>query len=300
MGVAFLAVFLLFAAQAPGFLTWTNLLATARQYAEVLLVSVGMTGVILIGGIDLSVGSVAGVAGLVAGGAALRYGGASAVLAGLAVGLVLGGVNGALIAGLRLSPVIVTLGMWAGARSLAYLLTHGEPLSGLPDGFTAWGDTWIAGWIPLTVALAAVVAGAASVALRRTAYGRGLVAQGQNEKAARFSGIAVGLQGASVYLFTGLFAGAAGLLIAARTQAAVPDAGMGLEFEAITAVVLGGARIEGGYASVVGTTLGVATLGLLHNGFNLLGYDSAWQTLAVGGLLLGAVILDSRLRSVAG
>jgi ribose transport system permease protein len=254
--------------------------------------------VILIGGIDLSVGSIAGLAGMAAGLLSLRSAAPLPVAMGgaLLVGLAVGGLNGALVGGLRLSPVIVTLATWAGARSLAYVLTHGDPVTGLPDGVRALSDTWIAGYVPLSAVVAGGTALAASLVLRKSRYGRSLIAQGQNRKAALFSGIAVGRLGLSVYVMAGLLAGLAGLLTAARAETAVPDAGMGLEFEAITAVVLGGARIDGGYASVLGTVLGVATLGLLHNGCNLLGYDSTWQTLAVGFLLLAAVILDSRLR----
>jgi putative xylitol transport system permease protein len=299
VAATFLLVSLFFSFHSPQFLSFTNLLTAARQYAEIGLIAVGMTLVILIGGIDLSVGSVAGLAGMAAGWIALHTGAgvAGAVSASVGIGLGIGLLNGGLVGGLKLSPVIVTLATWAGGRSLAYLLTQGEPLAPLPDSLVALGDTWLAGVLPLTAVVALMVAVAASIALRRTSYGRALVAQGQNEKAAYFSGIAVGPLGISVYAITGLLAGIAGLLIAARSQAAVPDAGMGLEFEAITAVVLGGARIDGGYASVAGTLLGVGTLGLLHNGCNLLGYDSTWQTLAVGFLLLGAVILDTHFRT---
>jgi ribose transport system permease protein len=297
VGIAFLAVFLLFAMRSPEFATSANLLTAARQYAEVALVSVGMTYVILTGGIDLSVGSVAGLSGMLAGWIALRapMPAFSAVVAGLGVGLAIGLFNGGLISLLRLSPVIVTLATWAGARSLAYVLSHGDPIGNLPDSFVAIGDSWIAGVVPLTAAVALATAVIAAIVLRKTGYGRSLFAQGENEKAALFSGIAVGRLGLSVYAMTGLLAGLAGALMASRAATAVPDAGMGLEFDAITAVALGGARISGGYASVLGTMLGVATLGLLHNGCNLLGYDSAWQTLAVGLLLLLSVILDSRI-----
>ncbi|MBW3624524.1 MAG: ABC transporter permease [Armatimonadetes bacterium] len=295
--VALTVVVAYFSWRAPQFATPDNLLTAARQYAEVALIATGMTLVILTGGIDLSVGSTAGLAGMAAGLLALRAPSPLlfALLSAVGIGLLIGGLNGGLIGGLRLSPVIVTLATWAGARSLAYVLTHGDPVSGLPDPVIALADTWVAGYVPATAILAGAVAVAASLALRRTAYGRSLIAQGQNERAALFSGIPVGRLGVSVYTLTGALAGLAGLLIAARAETAVPDAGMGLEFEVITAVVLGGTRIDGGYASVLGTILGVATLGLLHNGCNLLGIDSTWQTLAIGFLLLGAVILDSRV-----
>jgi ribose transport system permease protein len=290
-------VFAFFSVRAPHFATSENLLTLARQYSEVALVSVGMTGVILVGGIDLSVGSVAGLAGMTTGIIA-RHGGSSvgwSILAALGIGLAVGILNGALISVVRLSPVIVTLATWAGARSLAYVLTHGDPIGNLPDALAALGDTWLLGVIPLTAVLAVVVAIMASLILQKTAYGRSLFAQGENERAALFSGIPVARYGVSVYALAGLLAGLAGLLMTARTASAVPDAGTGLEFDAITAVVLGGASINGGYASVAGTMLGVATLGLLHNGCNLMGYDSTWQTLAVSFLLLVAIILDARL-----
>ena len=287
-----------FAWQTPQFATPSNLLITARQYAEVALVATGMTLVILVGGIDLSVGSTAGLAGMAAGLLSLLTPAPLpvALVVALGVGMGVGLLNGALIGGLRLSPVIVTLATWAGGRSLAYVLTHGDPVSGLPDPVVALTDLWVAGVIPSTAILAVGVAVAASVTLRYTPYGRCLTAQGQNMKAARFSGIPVGRMGLSVYLIAGTLAGVAGLLMASRAETAVPDAGVGLEFEAITAVVLGGARIDGGYASVLGTILGVATLGLLHNGCSLLGVDSTWQTLVIGLLLLGAVTLDTHLR----
>jgi putative xylitol transport system permease protein len=167
----------------------------------------------------------------------------------------------------------------------------------LPDSLVALGDTWLFGVIPMTAVLAVAVAVMASVVLQKTGYGRSLIAQGENPRATLFSGIPVARLGVSVYALAGLLAGVAGLMMTARTAAAVPDAGTGMEFDAITAVVLGGARITGGYASVVGTVLGVATLGLLHNGCNLLGYDSTWQTLAVSFLLLVAITLDARLNA---
>jgi ribose transport system permease protein len=293
--VALALVVLVLSLRVPEFASLSNLLNTARQYAEVALVSVGMSLVILTGGIDLSVGSVAGLAGMAAGLLAAR-GNASvplAILAGLGVGAAVGALNGSLVGKVRLSPVIVTLATWAGARSLAYVMTGGAPIGGLPEAWAAPGDTWIAGFIPSTVITAGVAAGAASILLRRTAFGRALISQGQNERAALFSGVPVGRYGLTAYLISGVLAGIAGMLMASRVSTAVPDAGMGLEFDAITAVVLGGARISGGYVSILGTVLGVATLGLLHNGCNLMGYDSTWQTLAVGVLLLGAITLDS-------
>ena len=294
-----IGVCLFFSVASPRFATEANLGALARHTSEGAFIAAGMALVILTGGIDLSVGSIAGLAGMVCGLLVHAAHGSAflAVLGGVGVGLVAGSANGALIGFTRLAPVVVTLASWAGCRSAAYLLTHGDPVGGLPDSLMALSVWNVAGWVPLPTLVAAIIAVTISVVLHRTAWGRSMIAMGRNRAASRFSGLPNAPRVLSAYAASGLLAGLAGVWMTARAGAAVPDGGTGMELEAITAVLLGGGRIEGGNVSMSGAMAAAAALGALHNGCDLMGWDSSWQTLVVGLCLLGAAAARGRQRS---
>lgn len=296
----FVVVFATFALQTEKFATPDNLFNVARQYSELAVVSIGLTLVIITGGIDISVGSVVGLSSVLLGIFAIVFGlniWIACILAVLA-GLACGTINGLVITKAKVQPIVATLAMMSAARGLAYALTEGYSRSGFPDSFVALGQNalgpipWV-GSIPYSVpvALALVIFGI--VLLRRTALGRGIYAAGAAEEAARLSGMDVFRLKLFAYSLTGLLCGLGGVMMTARMASAVPDAGAGFEFEAITAVVMGGSSLKGGEGNIVGTIIGVAVMASLRNGLNLIGVQNIWQMLFLGVVLILAVLADN-------
>ncbi|MFH1571903.1 MAG: ABC transporter permease [Gemmatimonadota bacterium] len=283
------------AAASPHFLTAENLLGLSRHLTEAGIIACGMTVVIASGGIDLSVGSLFGLAGVAfgyawQGGAGL----APAALVGLAVGAAGGALNGWLTAAWRLPPLIVTLATMALYRGLAMVASRAQPVSGLPSSFTWLGQGDLVGLpVQLWVWGAAVLATAAVIG--HTPAGRYVRAIGDGERAAAFAGVAVDRVKLWVYSASGLLSAAAALIFTARVSTARADAGLGLELEAITAVVLGGTAITGGRANPGGSLLGVLILGVIRNGFTLAGVSTVWQSMLAGAILVATAILNQRL-----
>ena len=299
----FIIVFAVFAAQSDRFAAPDNLFNVARQYSELTVVSVGLTMVIITGGIDISVGSVVGLSSILVGVVAGRMGLNIwlACAAGLLAGLTCGAINGLVITKLKVQPIVTTLAMLSAARGLAFVLSEARSLSGFPDSFVALGQTAIGpipglGYVPLAVAAAFLLVVFGIILLRGTAFGRGIYAVGSSEEAARLSGINVFWVKMFAYWFTGLLGGLGGVMMAARLASSIPDAGTGFEFEAITAVVMGGSSLKGGEGNIVGTIIGVAIMGILRNGLNLIGVPNTWQVLFLGVMLILAVLADN-LRS---
>lgn len=295
----FAVVFAVFAAQNERFASPDNLFNVARQYSEIAVVSVGLTMVIITGGIDISVGSVVGLSSVLAGVLAGQMGLNIWIACGaaLATGLLCGAINGLVIAKLRVQPIVATLAMMTAARGLALVLSQGRSISGFPESFVALGQMPIVipvvGEIPLSVPVALSVVIFGIVLLRRATFGRGVYAVGSSEEAARLSGIDVLRVKMFVYSFTGLLCGLGGIMMAARVASAVPDAGNGFEFEAITAVVMGGSSLKGGEGNIIGTIIGVALMGILRNGLELIGVPNTWQLLFLGVMLILAVLADN-------
>jgi ribose transport system permease protein len=290
----FVVIFAVFAARSPNFATPDNLFNVARQYSELAIVSVGLTMVIITGGIDISVGSVVGLSSVMLGIFAIRFGlniWLSCTLAVL-IGLTCGLINGLVITKARVQPIVATLAMMSAARGLALALTGGYSHSGFPDAFVGIGQTAV-GPVPFTVPVALVVVIIGIVILRKTPLGRGIYAVGASEEAARLSGMDTFRLKMLAYGGTGLLCGLAGVMMAARVASAVPDAGSGFEFEAITAVVLGGSSLKGGEGNIVGTIIGVAVMGILRNGLNLINVQDNWQVLFLGTALILAVLADN-------
>jgi ribose transport system permease protein len=285
------------------FLTPDNGLNILRQISVNLCLSIGMTLVILSGGIDLSVGSILGFAGAVAAGLlrsgleipatdlVLQFTAVGAVLAGIAVGGALGWCNGFFITRFRLPPFIATLGMLSVARGLTMLWTGGFPITNLGPDFGFIGTGFVLG-VPMPVWIMLVLVGVFIVITRRTPFGRHLYAVGGNERAARLTGLRVKRIKIAVYTVAGALAGVAGLIVTARLDSAQPNAGLTYELDSIAAVVIGGTSLSGGRGSVAGTVLGCLIIGVLNNGLFLLNVSPFWQLVVKGLVILVAVAID--------
>jgi ribose/xylose/arabinose/galactoside ABC-type transport system permease subunit len=299
--VALIAVCVFGFIRYEAFLTPENLLNVLRQNSVVGLVALGMTMVILTGGIDLSVGSVLAIGGVTA--AALSgYGTLVAVAGGLAAGALLGTLNGVLIARARIQPFIVTLAMMIAARGVALGATgeNSVRVDRAAEGFMWLGRGRIIG-VPVPVVLAALAFIAGWVVLRYTAFGRYVYATGDNEDAARLLGLKVDRVLIATYAISGILAALAGVVLAGRLGAGQPVAGNGIELDAIAAVVVGGTLLSGGQGGVGSTVVGVLLLGVIFNLFNLEGTITPWwQGVLRGIFLLGVVVVQARLQKRAG
>jgi ribose transport system permease protein len=280
----------------PHFLTVSNLLNVGQQTSINAIVAVGMTFVILSGGIDLSVGSIVALSGVVLGmllqqGVPVPIAITSALAAGLACGL----VNGVLVSAGGLPPFIVTLGMMSVARGAALVMTEGRPVSGFDSGFRALA-TGSVGFVPAPVALTIAVYVAGHIVLTQTAFGRYVYAIGGNEAATRFSGVSVRLHKAIIYGVCGMTSAVAAVILTARLDSAQPIAGMMYELDAIAATVIGGTSLMGGQGTLAGTLVGALIMGVLRNGLNLLGVSSFLQQIVIGAVIVGAVLVDTALK----
>ena len=285
----------------PQFVANKNFLDLLRQYSIVGVMAVGMTMVIVLGGIDLSVGSIVGLAGCLAtmayrDGASL----AVAIFVALAVGAATGAFNGGFTSFLRINPFIITLGTMSMARSLANVITSGKPV--VPDAargeaLQAIATTDILG-VPSPVWLMAAVVIVGHVFLTRTRTGRHIYYIGANEEAARLSGVNVRAVKCLVYVLCGLAAGLAAIIQAARVATGQPTSGTGDELRVIAAVIIGGATFTGGEGTVLGALVGTAILGVLSQGLVLLDVASYWQKCVEGAVIIGAVAVDVLRRRI--
>ncbi len=277
------------------FLTWGNIADILRQTSINGILAVGMTYVVLTSGIDLSVGSTLALAGMVAASIVTGdhpHSNGLGILAGLAVGAVVGAVNGLLVARFSVPSFVATLGMLSVARGLTFIYNGGMPIADLPDGFLNVGTGTIAG-LPAPVLIFAVIVAVFWFVLRYTTYGRYVYAVGGNAKSAKTSGISTRKILFSVYVIGGVLAGLAGIVLAARTTSALPQAGLSYELDAIAAVVIGGTSLSGGSGSLGGTVVGALLIGVINNGLNLLGVSSYYQQVVKGVIIVGAVLLDA-------
>lgn len=285
------------------FLTLLNGRNILLQISVNLCVSIGMTLVILTGGIDLSVGAVLAFAGAFGAGLlkngimlphfgiALQFTPFGAMCAGILAGVVLGFINGLAITKFRLPPFVATLGMLSIARGLTMLWTGGFPVTDLGPAFGFIGAGFWLG-IPMAVWISAVLVVIFYVLSRHTTLGRYIYAVGGSEKAAAFSGININWVKLRVYALAGGLAAAGGLIVTARLDAADPKAGLGYELDSIAAVIIGGTSLSGGQGSILGTVLGCLIIGVLNNGLFLLDVSPFWQQVVKGVVILAAVALD--------
>lgn len=303
---ALIAIIIALTAIQPAFFSRGTWLAVTVAAVPILLTALGQTFVIGSGGIDLSVGSVTGLAGMVAGwtmltlthaevdaGVTILFGAVAAVVAGV----VAGAVNGLVVTRMNVDPLIATLGMLGIAQGLAYLIGGGNAISGLPSALSNIGFTNLFGWLPVPVLIVAVLALLLGYVLTRTRFGRRTLAIGSNPQSAERAGINSKWHLARIYALSGLLAGVAGYLLITRLSVAAPGAGIGVELNAITAAVLGGAALSGGKASVVGTVLGAMIIAVLSSGLVVAGVDPFWQQVVIGAILIVAVWADRKRAS---
>ena len=277
----------------PAFLTSENMLNVLRQVSTNANLAFGMTFAIIIGGIDLSVGSVLAISGTIAAGLIANNGLPVwvAVLGGLAAGGLIGFLNGFIIARTGIAPFIVTLATMQIARGLAYVYTEGMPIRAFVDDFNVIGNGYL-GPIPLPVIYTAVMFAALLFMLNRTKFGRYVYALGGNRTASIYSGININRVQILVYTIIGLLSALSGVVLSARMYSGQPTVGNGFELDAIAAVVLGGTSFSGGIGTLGGTLLGVFVIGFLNNGLNLLNINSFWQLVVKGLVILLAVYID--------
>lgn len=276
------------------FFAWDNLRAVVNNLAVEGTIAVGMMALMIAGVFDLSVGSMMSLAGVVTGWLLARqnWGVVPALGAGLAVAVLGGWINGMLVARAQVNALITTLGTMSVFGGVA-LLVGGPGIAGLPDGFRALGNTRILG-LQLPVWFMLVLAAAAHVLLRYSRYFRQLYYVGSNPKAARLSGIAVDRMQILAFTLSGLIAGIAGILYAARVGTAVSTAGAGKELQVVTAVILGGASLSGGKGTIPGALIGVVFMALVGNALLFIrDVRSEWHSIIVGLILVLAVGLDS-------
>jgi len=285
------------------FLTPDNGWNILRQISVNLCLSIGMTLIILSGGIDLSVGAILALAGAVAAGVLkngipipmfdmlIQFTVFGAIFTGIVVGGLLGCFNGFVITKFKVPPFVATLGMFSIARGLTMLWTGGFPITGLGASFAYIGTGVFLG-IPMPVWISVALVGIFVVVTRRMKFGRYLYALGGNERAALLTGLRVNNIKIWVYTLGGALAGIAGLLVTARLDSAQPNAGLGYELDAIAAVVIGGTSLSGGRGSILGTVLGCLIIGVLNNGLFLLNVSPFWQEVIKGLVIIAAVAID--------
>ncbi|MBV9759431.1 MAG: ABC transporter permease [Acidobacteriaceae bacterium] len=276
----------------PHFLTAINLASVARQTAVINIMALGMTLVIITGGIDLSVGSILAIAGLF-GAMGIKHGLPipAAIFVGIGCGLLCGLVNGLMITQFRINPFIVTLGTLEAYRGLALVVSKGLPVHEIPDSFSFLGDGNLLG-VPFSLWVLAICAVLMHLVLEHTKLGRYAFAIGSNSAAAYYAGVPINFHLTAVYAIAGMLAGLAGMIEASRLMTGQPTAGQGYELQAIAAVVIGGGSLVGGEGSVVGTLIGAFIIGLLSNGSDLLGVNPYWQQVIIGAVIIAAVAFD--------
>ncbi len=296
--IAFFALCVALSLLNPYFLTPRNIGNVLRQASINGILAIGQTFVILTGGIDLSVGSLLALCGLL--GSMIVTGAdpgspAVAILLGVGAGLGLGMVNGLVVAHLRVPAFVATLGMLSVARGLTFISNDGMPVPNLAPSFLQLGQGVVSG-VPVPVILFAATVLVAWVALRFTTYGRYVYAVGGNERSARTSGVNTRRIVFSVYAVSGALAGLSGMVLAARTTSALPQAGVSYELDAIAAVVIGGTSLTGGVGSPVGTLFGALIIAVISNGLDLMGVSSYYQQVIKGVIIVLAVLLDTSRR----
>jgi len=277
------------------FFTAYNIATLFRQVSFIMLVSFGQTLVLIMGGIDLSVASVAGLSSLVAGQLTTQSGldPYLCLIIALAVGAAAGCVNGLLIQGLRLTPFIVTLGTAAIYKGIVYVYTKGMPITGIPPEASKLGQGMLFGTVPYPAIFTVLAAALLITMLRRTAFGRHIFAIGGNEQAASIVGVKINEVKVLVYTLCGLLSGLGGVLMTMRLASSDVRIGENWVMPSITAAILGGTSMSGGAGSIIGTVVGGLMMGVISSSITLTGVSSYWETIVTGGVILVAVAFDA-------
>lgn len=291
--VFLLVMIIFFSITSPNFLAVRNLMNIVKQVAIYGIASVGMTYVILLGGIDLSIGSIISLVNILSAYVMVNLGMSPvvAVVAGLGVSTLIGLLNGIIIAELKMPELIVTFASQTILAGLAYIICNGTPISRFPDSFLTMGQGYV-GIVPVPVIIMIIIFAIGWFISEKTYFGRYFYALGGNEEAAQLSGINVKYVKYLVYSLSGFFAGLAGLVMLARANTGQPNAGLGYEFDVITCVVLGGVSTTGGSGKMSNVIAGVMIIGVLQNGMVLLDVSSYMQMVVKGVILLIAVGAD--------
>lgn len=291
--IALILIFALLPSTGKVFLTSNNILNILRQASTNLYIALAMTMVIILGGIDLSVGSIIALSGTVTGGliAYSNFPVWAAALVGLLVGIAIGMFNGFVISKTTIPAFIVTLATMNIGRGLAYIYTGGAPIRVVSDEFNVIGSGYI-GVIPLPIIYLIILVVIAGYIMGRTKLGRHIYAVGGNAQAAKFSGIKNNRVTFFVYTFSGVMAAISGIVLASRMFSGQPTAGEGAEMDAIAAVVVGGTSMSGGIGTISGTVIGGLIIAVLNNGLNLMNVNSFWQLVVKGIVILLAVYID--------
>jgi len=295
---ALVVLVIVMAISQPAFLTRPNLINILKQASITGVLAVGMTLVLLTGGIDLGVGSVLAVACMAAAYATTEEQGWSILVAfmlGIGVGAIFGLINGIGIAYVKFAPFIMTMATLSAARGLALVSTNNRPIFNLNEQFIDISNSIYFG-LPSLIFYFAGVAILAYILTKKTVFGKWIYAVGGNENAARYSGIHVKRVKLIIYTIMGALSGLTGVLMASRITSGNPTVGEGYELDAIAACVIGGVSLSGGSGSVIGTVIGVLILGVISNGFDILGISSNYQRIMKGLVILFAVFIDIRSR----
>lgn len=278
----------------PRFLTVSNLRNVFTQVSVNATIAIGMTFVILTGGIDLSVGSILAISGAVAAFLMKSTGNVFiSIIAALVIGGCIGAINGIIISKGKLQAFIATLATMTIFRGVTYVFTNGIPISGLGKAFMVIGNKRFLG-IPLPIIITLIAFLGAWYVLTQTKYGRYVYALGGNEDSARLSGINTDKIKSIVYVISGMMAALSGIIVTSRIGSAGPTAGSGYELDAIAAVVIGGTSLSGGEGSITGTLIGALIIGVLNNGLNLMNVNPFYQSIVKGAVILIAVLIDKR------
>lgn len=291
--IAFIALCVVLTIASNRFLTVSNLLNVSQQISTNFLIAIGMTFIILLGGIDLSVGSIIAFVGLLMGLMMKTLGWPVwvSIILGLLISAVIGLVTGLLITIFDLPPFIATLGMMSIVRGAAYTITGGQPIYTFPDGFLAITGRYFG--VPIiTILIMVVVFAVGAYVLKYTRYGRYVYAIGGNEKCAQLSGINVKKVKCIAYVISGFCCGIAAIVLTSRLDSAVPTNADGAEMDAIASVVIGGTSMSGGEGTMTGTLIGILIIGVIANGLNLLNVPQGAQRIVKGGIIVLAVIVD--------
>jgi ribose/xylose/arabinose/galactoside ABC-type transport system permease subunit len=286
------------------FLTADNFLNIFRRSSVNTIIAVGMTAIIISGGIDLSVGSMMALSGMVGAWTMQHFGGDNltagamwlGTFAGIATGTLAGFINGVLINGLKLPPFILTLGTMSAFRGISYVMNDGQPYNVPGYKFLGGG---LAFGLPISIIIAGVIILAAILILNRTTLGRYTYAIGANRTATLYSGVNVTRNLIIIYTLAGMLVGVAAMIATSRTVSSQPTAGIGLELDIIAAVVIGGASLNGGRGTIVGTIIGTLLISFLRNGCTLLGISTNVQLIVIGVIIIVAVSVDQLARGKA-
>lgn len=295
----FIGIFILASLVSDTFLTANNLTNVLRQVVVVSLLACGVTFIIILGHIDVSLGSVLALCGTVAASVmSITQNIYLALLAGIVAGILTGVINGVVVTYFRIPSFIMTLAMTTAARGGILLYTDGIPVSDLGN-FQVIGQGSI-GPVPISVLILLAIVGISWVLLNRTKFGRHVYAVGGNSKAALASGINTNKIIRRAFIFNGILAAIAGIVLMSRINSGQPAGGVGYEFDAITAVVVGGTSLMGGSGTIVGTLIGSMIIGVINNILNLLNVSSYWQQIIKGLIIAVAVILDVKTKNAKG